>query len=274
MSIAKSLLVTTFTNYVKDFQTKINTIKSEIASGKNTLTANQQNTVATLSEKVKTYSTPQASITTAKNTISVAQTAITSIQKLMSQMQQIATQATNPRLSSFDSVNMNFRFQQLVTEVGKLATSASLNGTNLLSGSAGMNVITGTDKTAASRSFVNSVDIYGMMTTGLLSNIKLDSPSNAQSAMWALNSALAQITSGQASLKATTNRLIVQETKLSDLSKTTQKSIDTLQKVDIAKLNTQLTQLQSQQNISYQVISQLDSTAYKNLKILALTSSS
>jgi hypothetical protein len=43
---------------------------------------------------------------------------------------------------------------------------------------------------------------------------------------------------------------------------------------DITKLNTQLTQLQSQQNISYQVISQLDSTAYKNLKILALTSSS
>jgi flagellin-like hook-associated protein FlgL len=112
------------------------------------------------------------------------------------------------------------------------------------------------------------------MTTGLLSNIKLDSPSNAQSAMWALNSALAQITSGQASLKATTNRLTVQETKLSDLSKTTQQSIDTLQKVDITKLNAQLTQLQSQQNISYQVISQLDSTAYKNLKILALTSSS
>jgi len=274
MSIAKSLLVTTFTNYVKDFQSKINTIKSEIASGKNTLTTEQQNTVTTLSDQVKSYSTPQASITAAQNTISVAQTGITSIQKLMNQMQQLATQATNPQLSSYDSTNMNYRFQQLVTEVGKLATSASLNGTNLLSGSAGMNVITGTDKTAASRSFVNSVDIYGMMTTGLLSNIKLDSPANAQSAMWALNSALAQITSGQASLKATTNRLTTQASKLSSLSTSAQQSIDALQNTDITKLNSQLTQLQSQQNINYQLISQLDSTAYKNLKLLALTSSS
>ena len=137
-----------------------------------------------------------------------------------------------------------------------------------------MNVITGTDKTSASRSFVNSVDVYGMMTTGLLSNIKLDSPSNAQSAMSALNSALAQITSGQASLKATANRLTAQTTKLSSLSSSAQQSLDTLQNVDITKLNSQLTQLQSQQNINYQLISQLDPIAYKNLKLVTLTPSS
>jgi flagellin-like hook-associated protein FlgL len=274
MTIAKTNLVNTFTSYVKDLNSKIKTVKSEIASGQNTLTSEQQATVTSLSATIKSYSTPQASITAAQNTIGVAQKAIASILPIMNQMQQLAAQASNSSIGSADSMNMNFRFQQLFTQIGKLATSAGLNGTNLLSGTAGMNVITGTDKTAASRSFVNSVDIYGMMTTGLLSNIKLDSPSNAQSAMWALNSALAQITSGQASLKATTNRLTAQASKLSGLSNTAQQLIDTLQNIDITKLNTQLTQLQSQQNINYQLISQLDSTAYKNLKLLALTSSS
>ncbi len=274
MSIAKNLLVNTFTSYVKDLQSKINTTKSEITSGKNTLTIDQQNTAATLSQRAKSFDTPQVSIAAAQKTIGVAQTGITSIQKLMNQMQLLATQAANPKLSSFDSMSMNYRFQQLVTEVGKVATSASLNGANLLSGTAGMNVTTGTDKTAASRSSINSVDIYGMMTTGILSNIKLDSPKNAQSASWALNSALAQITSGQYSLQATANRLTAQASKLSDLSNTTQKSLNTLQNADIAKLNSRLAQLQSQQDINYQLISQLDPTAYKNLKILALTSSS
>jgi flagellin len=273
MTIAKSNLVNTFTGYVKDLNTQIKTIKSEIASGKNTLTSDQQATVTSLSDTIKSYSTPQASITAAQNTISVAQKAITSILPIMNQMQQLAAQATDSSISSSDSMNMNFRFQQLVTQIGKLATSAGYNGTNLLSGTAGLNVITGTDKTAASRSFVNTVNIYGMMTMGLLSNIKVDSPANAQAAMSALQSALAQINNGQSMLKITSAKLATQATNLSSLASDSQKTIDTLQKADVSKLNAKLTQLQNEQNVDYQLISQLDPTAYKTLKILSLTSS-
>jgi flagellin len=272
MTIAKSNLVNTFTGYVKDLNSKIKTIKSEIASGQNTLTSDQQATVTSLSATIKSYSTPQASITAAQNTIGVAQKAIASILPIMNQMQQLAAQASDSSLGSSDSININFRFQQLVTQVGKLATSAGVNGTNLLSGTAGMNVITGTDKTAASRSFVNSVNIYGMLTMGLLSNIKVDSPTNAQDAMSSLQSALAQINNGQSALKLTSTRLATQATKLTSLASDSQKTIDTLQKADVIKLNAQLTQLQNQQDVDYQLINQLDPTAYKTLKLLSLTS--
>lgn len=272
MTIAKSYLVNTFTGYVKDLNSKIKTVKSEIASGQNTLTSEQQATVTSLSATIKSYSTPQASITAAQNTIGVAQKAIASILPIMNQMQQLAAQASNTSIGSSDSMNMNFRFQQLFTQIGKLATSAGLNGTNLLSGTAGMNVVTGTDKTAASRSFVNTVNIYGMMTMGLLSNIKVDSPTNAQAAMSALQSALAQINNGQSALKLTSSRLAAQATNLTSLASASQSTIDKLQNVDVTKLNSQLTQLQNQQNVNYQLISQLDPTAYKTLKLLSLTS--
>ncbi|QWD15045.1 hypothetical protein G6702_03280 [Polynucleobacter paneuropaeus] len=265
MSIAKTNLVNTFTNYVKDFQTKINSINTQLKNGKATLTTAQQDQVTTLSATAQSYSTPQASITAAQNTIGVAQTAITSILKLMPQLQQLASQASDPTLGSSDSTNYNFRFQQLVTEIGKLATSASLNGTNLLSGTAGMNVIIGTDKTPASRSFINSVNIYGMMTTGLMSGIKLDTPENAQAAVNALNSALAQINNGQALLKMTSTRLTTQANTLTGLAKTAQDSVNTLQNIDPVKLKAQLAQLQNQQNVDYQLISQLDPIAYKAL---------
>ncbi|QWD11955.1 hypothetical protein G6704_05675 [Polynucleobacter paneuropaeus] len=265
MSIAKTNLVNTFTNYVKDFQTKINSINTQLKNGKATLTTAQQDQVTTLSAAAQSYSTPQASITAAQNTIGVAQTAITTILKLMPQLQQLASQASDPTLGSSDSTNYNFRFQQLVTEIGKLATKANLNGTNLLSGTAGMNVIIGTDKTAASRSFINSVNIYGMMTTGLMSNIKLDTPENAQAAVNALNSALAQINNGQSLLKMTSTRLSTQANKLTGLAKTAQDSVSAIQNIDPVKLKAQLAQLQSQQNVDYQLISQLDPNAYKAL---------
>jgi flagellin-like hook-associated protein FlgL len=183
----------------------------------------------------------------------------------MPQLQQLASQASDPTLGSSDSTNYNFRFQQLVTEIGKLATKAGLNGTNLLSGTAGMNVIIGTDKTPASRSFINSVNIYGMMTTGLMSNIKLDTPENSQAAMNALNSALAQINNGQALLKMTSTRLAAQADKLTGQAKTAQDSVNAIQNIDPVKLKAQLAQLQSQQNVDYQLISQLDPNAYKAL---------
>ncbi|MBU3619498.1 flagellin [Polynucleobacter sp. JS-Fieb-80-E5] len=265
MSIAKTNLVNTFTNYVKDFQTKINSINTQLKNGKATLTTAQQDQVTTLSAAAQSYSTPQASITAAQNTIGVAQTAITTILKLMPQLQQLASQASDPTLGSSDSTNYNFRFQQLVTEIGKLATKANLNGTNLLSGTAGMNVIIGTDKTAASRAFVNPVDIFGMMTMGLMSGIKLDTPENAQAAVNALNSALAQINNGQSLLKMTSTRLSAQANKLTGLAKTAQDSVSAIQNIDPVKLKAQLAQLQSQQNVDYQLISQLDPNAYKAL---------
>ena len=265
MSIAKTNVVNTFTEYVKDFQTKINTINTQLKNGKATLTTEQQAQVTKLSTAAKSYATPQDSIANAQKTIGVAQTAITSILKLMPMMQQLAAQGSNPSLGFSDSMNLNFRFQQLVTEIGKLATSAGLNGTNLLSGTAGMNVIIGTDKTAASRSFINNLNIYGMMTTGLMSGIKLDTPQNAQAAMNLLNSALSQINNGQALLKMTSSRLAAQANKLNGLATSAQNSVNTIQNIDPAKLKAQLAQLQSQQNISYQLISQLDPNAYKAL---------
>ena len=265
MSIAKTNLVNTYKGYVKDFQTKINTLNTQLKNGKATLTTAQQDQAAKLSTAAKSYATPQDSIANAQKTIGVAQTAITSILKLMPQMQQLAAQGSDPTLGISDSMNLNFRFQQLVTEIGKLATKASLNGTNLLSGTAGMNVMIGTDKTAASRSFVNSVNIYGMMTTGLMSGIKLDTPQNAEVAMNMLNSALSQINNGQALLKMTSTRLTAQTNKLTGLATTAQDSVNAIQNIDPAKLKAQLAQLQSQQDINYQLISQLDPNAYKAL---------
>ena len=265
MSIIKDSLVETFSGYAKDIQKRINTINSELKTGKAALTTTQKEEVTKLSTTAKSYTTPKDSIANAQKTIGLAQTGITAILQTMNQMQQMAAQATNPTLGFGDSNNLNFRFQQMVTQVGKLATSAGLNGTNLLSGTAGMNVIVGTDKTAASRMFVNNVNIYGMMTIGLMSGIKLDTPQNAQAAMGALNSALSQITSGQSLLRITTARLEKQSDKITGLETTAQRSADSIQNIDPAKLKAQLVQLQNQQNIQYQLISQLDPTAYKSL---------
>ena len=272
MSVFSTNLVNTYTKSVQGLQKQIATVKAELASGKNTLTPAQESSVATLSSTVKSYSTPQTSIEAAQKTIGIAQTAIKSILPLINQMQQLAQQASNPGVGSSDSANFDFRFRQILVEVGKLAVSASLNGNNLLSGSAGMNVVTGIDKSASSRFFINSVDIYAMMNLGILSGVKLYTPTDAQAAIGALNSARAQITNGQFNLNMTANTLTAKAKKLTDSSAATQQSINAIQDIDPAKLKTQLTRLQNQKDIDYQLIQQLDPAAYNTLKVAELTS--
>jgi flagellin-like hook-associated protein FlgL len=272
MSIAKTNLVNSIATAFKDSQLKIKALESQLISGKKVLTTDQQDTIATLSQTAASYSKPQASITAAQNTIDVAQTGITSIIQLMKQMQQMASLASSPSLNASDSNNFNFRFQKLVTEIGKLATSAKLNGTNLLSGTAGMNVMVGTDKTATSRYFINSVNIFGMMTTGILSGIKLDTAQNAQEANNSLRSAMMQITNGQASLKYAYSELSKKSNELKGLGGQATDSIKSLQDIDPVKVKEQLAQLKSKQNIDYQLISQLDPIAAKTLNIASLTS--
>lgn len=267
MNFAQTNLVNSYSARTVSLQKQINTIRSELASGNNNLTANQQDTVTKLSATVQSYATPQASISAALDTIAVAQKAITAIQPYITHMQQLASAASDPSTDYNGSTNFNYQFQQLVTEIGKLATGASLNSTNLLSGTAGMNVLLDPNNTAQSRFFINSVDIYGMMTMGILSGVKLDSPTDAQTALGSLNNASNQIMSKQFYLKLTADNLKKQASTLTSATADSQKLLDALQKVDQVKLKAQLAHLQDQQNIDYQLISQIDPATYQSLKL-------
>ncbi|MBT8609837.1 hypothetical protein G6660_07235 [Polynucleobacter paneuropaeus] len=254
------------------YQTQTNTIAAEIASigqqistGTKVLTVSQQKTVATLSKKASSYSTPEASIKNAQSVVALAETGLSSIKSLLQQMQVLAEQASDKQLASSDSTSFNNRFQALVTKIGKDATSAGLKGTNLLSGTAGVNVSTDITGDANSRMRINSVNVYGMLTAGILSGVAVDTPQNATQAISQIQGALLQIQSGQTTLQNASTTLTKKAAALTGDVTAINTQVNSITHVDVKQLQAQLTALHSQYNIDYNLSSQLNSLAAKNL---------
>lgn len=265
MSDALTALAALYQSKAQAVDTKIASINSQISEGKKVLTATQLTEVANLSKKVTSYATPEASIKNAKSVISLAQTGLTSVAGYLKQMMQMAQMASAPGISSSDSMSFNNRFLTIFNKIGKAATGASLNGTNLLSGTAGLNVNTGLTKDAASRMHINPVNVYGMMTAGILTGISLDSPQKATQAISQIASALTQIKNGEAALRVATATLDKKSAVIKSNIDTSLTQIKTMESVDVAKLQAQLKDLYFQQKINYNIVSQLNDSASSSL---------
>ena len=254
------------------YQTQTNTIAAEIATinhqiitGTQVLTVSQQKTVATLSKKASSYSTPEASIQNAQSVVALAETGLGSIKSLLQQMEVIAEQASDKQLASGDSTSFNNRFQSLVSKIGKDATSAGLKGTNLLSGTAGVNVSTDITGDAKSRMHINAVNVYGMLTAGILSGVAVDTPQNATQAISQIQGALLQIETGQTTLQNAAATLTKKAAALTGDVTAINTQVNSITHVDVKQLQAQLTALHSQYSIDYNLSSQLNALASKNL---------
>lgn len=234
-----------YAGYIADAQAQIATIQKELSTGQKTLSAADQSTVTNLSAKATAYAAVDKSVADAQSLISKAQSGLTSITALLNRMSQMAAQATT---TGADNA-ISFNFQQLLTEAGKLTADAGLNGHNLLSGTAGLFVQTGTDGTPAAQTFVPSVNFYGVVTFGVLSGIGIDTPTKASQAVDALRTALANVVSSQYSLGVSAKQLTA-KVAANDQQKTqAEATVASLKNVDKAKLQAQLTALQSKVDV-------------------------
>jgi hypothetical protein len=180
-------------------------------------------------------------------------------------MMQMAQMASAPGISSSDSLSFNNRFLSVFNKIGKAATGASLNGTNLLSGTAGLNVNTGLTKDAASRMHINPVNVYGMMTAGVLTGVSVDTPQKAMQAITQISSALTQIKNGEQALRIATTTLDKKSAEIKTSIDTNISQIKAMESVDLAKLQAQLKDLYFQQKINYNIVSQLNDSASSSL---------
>lgn len=258
----------TYADYLTKLDASISVINSELITGHKALTVVEQAEVLRLSTKTPQYASGEQTISQAQDVIAVAQTGLSSIKDLMARMQLIATQASSASASGADSYFLDRSFQGLLTEVGRLAMSSSSNGSNLLAGTASLWVKTGLDSTAGASVVVNNVNVYGLITMGVMSGIAVDTPENSNLAMMALNQAMSNISGGQMDLQGSSKQLSASTTGLIDLSKQAQNRIDAIQRVDTKQLRVQLDMLQNLKSTYSDLASQMNATASSQLSIL------
>jgi flagellin len=263
-----SVLTPFYNNRVEQAQAKIDTIQAQLTAGTKPLSAAQKETVAALSARAVKLSEVNTNITKAKSVIDVAAIALKEMAKLLQQMQNLANQANTPGMASTDYMTINLKFQKMLVDLGGYAVKASVNGTNLLSGTAILNVVTGTDGGPKSKTSIMPVNVMGLIRIGSLSGVSLESQQKSAITADAIRSALSFVNSGQAQLTSSTNNLLKIQNKATATIEQNKTTINTMQSIDVAGLKKQLAELKMQQSADYSVINQLNANAVNNLPAL------
>ena len=177
-----------------------------------------------ISEKLRahTRSINQA-VRNSQDGISVSQTAegaLSEIGGLLSRMRELAEQASNGSISASNRSDLDSEFQQLKTEIDRIATVTEFNGTKLIDGSQCANGITlqvGFQGTTDDRITVMSglTSVHSGSALSLTGNYSaIISAAQATSVLAAIDSAISTVATRRATLGAVQNRL---DTTISNL---------------------------------------------------------
>lgn len=281
MNITSSLAPTLTTN-LNSIQSSIVDTQNQLATGKKNLNAAQVGIVTRLSAQVNGYNSVVSNIATGTSLLNVSNTALTSIASIVSQCKDIATQAANAGLTTGDRTALNTTFQQLLSQVTSLITNATVNGDNILSTGAAVNVqtgITGSSTTTIANQNMSLIllipaggytsvpavtDAFGGVVAGKANVL---SSHDAALAIDALTTALGTISTNQSTLSATQVGLTAQSSASASLATNLQATVDSMQAVDSTALQAKLQSLNNQQSIDYYLISQMNTAAQASLSI-------
>jgi flagellin len=148
------------------------------------------------------------------NLIQTASGALTQVSSILQSVRDLAVQASNDTNNTDSRTDIQTQVTQLTKELTRIAGSTNFNGINLLDGSAGaasdgkLNLQVGAGASATND--VIQVDLSGANVSTVATAVgalTFDSTTNAQAAITALDTQIQNMSTAQATLGATQNRL-------------------------------------------------------------------
>ncbi len=187
----------------------------------------------------------------AQASIGVAAVGAANISDLLVDMKSIAVKASQENLDAESRQALNNDFNALRDQIGTIVSSSEFNGTNLIKpGAADLNVLKDVD---GGRINVAAQDFS---TAGLgIDTAALDSAANAQSALSAIEAALSQATSQEASLGSAAKRIENQQDFTVQLRDIQQQGIGNLIDADLGRESAALQAGRVKQQLGLQALS-------------------
>lgn len=211
--------------------------------------------------------------------ISIADNSLAEIQNVLQRQAELAQQAANGVYSTAQRSVMQAEFNDLGSEVERIATATSFNGIALLSGGANVVLQVGIDATSLSQLTVNGVQgtlqQLGLaaagssaMTYSLSGTTTANSQSAAQNALTAVNNAIASVSQKRGTLGTLESRL---QTTISNLAVTRENVLAAegqIRDLDVAEEAAKLTRLSILQQVGSAMAAQANQSPRVALSLL------
>ena len=176
----------------------------------------------------------------AKDGISLVQTAegaLTEVHDMLNRMVELATQSANGTYDDdVDRKNLQAEVTALVSEIGRISSSANFNGIELLDGSASALTLQIGDTSDNFNQLTVAISSIAPGVSGMgISNLDIGSATAAQAAISTIKSAINYVSSIRGGLGAIQNRLDHTINNLSVMEENIQDAESTIRDTDIAE---------------------------------------
>jgi flagellin len=199
--------------------------------------------------------------------VSIADNAMAEIQNVLQRQAELAQQAANGFLTSAQQSVLQAEFNDLGSEVERIAVSTNFNGVALLSGGAALSLQIGIDSTSISQLTVNGVQgtlqQLGLAATGtsallysLSGTTTLYAQSAARAALSAVNNAITSVSQSRGSLGVIESRLQTSISNLSVVRENLKAAEGRVRDLDVAEEAANLTRLSILQQVGASMAAQ------------------
>jgi flagellin len=251
----------------------LNSSLSRLSSGMRITAAKDDAAGLAISEKMKAQIRGLAQAErNANDGISMVQTAegaLDEVSGILIRMRELAVQSSTGTLGSEERGYLNNEFDDLVTEINRIAEVTEFNGKKLLNGgsSGGVSFQVGLNNVSADKitasivgtlggSFASDLGIGGNSGTSALDDQGLDTATNAQKALGIIDEAIKDISGARGDLGAVQNRLSITVNNLATQRENLSAANSRIRDVDVADETVNMTRSQILMQAGVSVLAQ------------------
>ena len=200
--------------------------------------------------------------------VSLSQTAEGALQEvsnILGRMRELGVQSANGTLTTTDRGTIDTEFQELLSEIDRIATTTTFNGLNLIDGST-----TSIDiQVGVNAGDTISITLTDLTTTTLgVGGLDVSSVANANTALSAIDTAIDTVSTGRGQLGAAQNRMVSTIASIANARENLAAAESRIRDVDVAIETSDLTRNSIMQQAAVSVLSQANVQPQLALKLL------
>lgn len=212
----------------------------------------------------------QQALRNANDAINLLQTAeggMNEVHALLQRMRELAVQSSNATNSANDRSNIDLEVQQLNSEISRIATKTTYNGTALIS-AAGTAMAFQVDSLVTANDTISWTTIDATTTGLTLTTVSVTTVAVANSAITFIDTAITALSAKRSIIGAAQNRLESTRNNLSNAIANLAEAESGIRNVDIAEETTMLTRYQVLQQAGTSVLASANQLSYSPLALL------
>jgi flagellin len=220
--------------------------------------------VTRLSAEIQGLSAASRNAADAQSMLDTADGALQESQTVLLRMRELAVQSANGTLTDADRDHTDAEFQQLVSELTRIADNTTFAGQNLLNGAnfsfqigegANQTISVSIDDMAAT-----DLNVYDDGTTNGTNDVNLQSSANAQAAIGLIDAAIEEVSGERGELGAVSNRLSSTMANLDQINVNLSASRGRIQDADFAAETANLAKNQILQQAATAMLAQANAS--------------